>query len=453
MNRASERPDAAAVWDAVARVDAGDLEAAAQRIRLLHPADQADVLAALSTDERRRLLDHIDSSSLSLILEFLTPDELEQVAPDVQLDQLAEALDETPAHRAADVLQAIPEAHASAVLDQLPSAELVEPLLQHDDDSAGGIMAPEIITLGPHATAQQAIDHLRATAAAAPTVRDLIYIVDSAAQLLGSVHLHDLITARPHTHLRELMTEAGPSVATDTHQEEALQTLQRYGLHALPVVDQSGRLVGVTTADDLLQIAQEEATSDMFRLVGLVDDEALTAPIDTAVRRRLPWLLLNLATAFAAAAVVAAFEDTLARVAALAIFLPIIAGQGGNAGMQVTTLTVRAIALGKLDRRFHRTVLPREIAIGIVTGIALGLLVGAIGWVWQDNPWLGLAIGLAMLATMIISGLAGLLIPLLLRRTGADPALAAGIFVTTVTDVLGFLFFLGLANLLIDRIA
>lgn len=453
MNRASERPDAAAVWDAVARVDAGDLEAAAQRIRLLHPADQADVLAALSTDERRRLLDRIDSTSLSLILEFLTPDELEQVAPDVQLDQLAEALDETPAHRAADVLQAIPQADANAVLDQLPSAELVEPLLQHDDDSAGGIMAPEIITLGPHATAQQAIDHLRATAAAAPTVRDLIYIVDSAAQLLGSVHLHDLITAQPHTHLRELMTEAGPSVATDTHQEEALHTLQRYGLHALPVVDQSGRLVGVATADDLLQIAQEEATTDMFRLVGLVDDEALTAPIDTAVRRRLPWLLLNLATAFAAAAVVAAFEDTLARLAALAIFLPIIAGQGGNAGMQVTTLTVRAIALGKLDRRFHRTVLPREIAIGIVTGIALGLLVGAIGWVWQDNPWLGLAIGLAMLATMIISGLAGLLIPLLLRRTGADPALAAGIFVTTLTDVLGFLFFLGLANLLIDRIA
>ncbi len=451
MKRSAERPDAAAVWDVVARVDAGDLESAAALIRVLHAADQADVLAALSTDERRRLLDRIDSAALSSILEFLTPDELEHVAPDVELDRLAEALDDAPAHRAADVLQAISEDAANVVLDQLPHAELVGPLLQHDDQSAGGIMAPEILTLAPHASAQQAIDHLRATPA--PTVRDLIYVVDHAGQLLGSVHLHDLITALPSTHLRDLMSDAGPSVTTDTHQEEALQTLQRYGLHALPVVDQSGRLVGVTTADDLLNIAQQEATTDMFRLVGLVDDEALTAPIDTAVRRRLPWLMLNLATAFAAAAVVAAFEGTLARVAALAIFLPIIAGQGGNAGMQVTTLTVRAMALGEFDRHFHRTVLPREIAIGVVTGIALGLLVGAVGWVWQDNPWLGVAVGVSMLATMIVSGLAGLLVPVLLRRTGADPALAAGIFVTTVTDVLGFLFFLGLASLLIDRIA
>lgn len=451
MTRGLERPDAAAVWDVVARVDGGDLESAAALIRVLHPADQADALAALSKDERRALLDRIDSASLSVILEFLTPDELEHVAPDVELERLAEALDDAPAHRAADVLQAIPEDAASAVLDQLPQAELIEPLLLHDDQSAGGIMAPEIVTLAPHASAQQAIAHLRA--APTPTVRDLIYVVDHIGHLLGSVHLHDLITAPPATHLRDLMSAAGPSVTTDTHQEEALQTLQRYGLHALPVVDQSGQLVGVTTADDLLDIAQQEATSDMFRMVGLIDEQALTAPIDVAVRRRLPWLMFNLLTAFAAAAVVAAFEGTLARVAALAIFLPIIAGQGGNAGMQVTTLTVRAMALGEFDRHFHRTVLPREIAIGVVTGIALGLLVGAIGWVWQDNPWLGVAVGAAMLATMIVSGLAGLLIPVLLRRTGADPALAASIFVTTVTDVLGFLFFLGLASLLIDRIA
>lgn len=451
MTRELERPDAAAVWDVVARVDRGDLESAAALIRVLHPADQADALAALSTDERRRLLDRIDSAALSVILEFLTPEELEHVAPDVELERLAEALDDAPAHRAADVLQAIPEDAASVVLDQLPQAELIEPLLHHDDQSAGGIMAPEIVTLAPHASAQQAIAHLRA--APTPTVRDLVYVVDHIGQLLGSVHLHDLIIAPPAAPLRDLMSDAGPSVTTDTHQEEALQTLQRYGLHALPVVDQSGRLVGVTTADDLLNIAQQEATSDMFRMVGLVDEQALTAPIDVAVRRRLPWLLFNLLTAFAAAAVVAAFEGTLARVAALAIFLPIIAGQGGNAGMQVTTLTVRAMALGEFDRHFHRTVLPREIAIGVVTGIALGLLVGAIGWVWQDNPWLGVAVGAAMLATMIVSGLSGLLIPVLLRRTGADPALAAGIFVTTVTDVLGFLFFLGLASLLIDRIA
>ncbi len=441
-----------AVWDVVARVDAGELAAAAAQLHNLHPADQADALAALDRVERRRLLDRIDSHTLAELLPFLTPEELEHVAPDVALPQLTAALDETPAQLGADVLHAIPEGDAELILDRLPNAELVAPLLAHDDDSAGGIMAPELMILGPHLAADQALSLLRA-AAPASTVRDTVFIVDTEGVLIGSVGLHTVVFAPPMTALRDLMEPIGPTVTTDMDQEDALKILQRYGLHALPVLDSDGRLVGVTTSDDLLDIAQQEATEDMYRLVGLVDDEALTAPIVTALRRRLPWLLLNLATAFAAAAVVAAFEDTLTRVAALAIFLPIIAGQGGNAGMQVTTLAVRAMALGEFDRHFTRLVLPREVMIGITSGIAFGLMVGLIGWVWQDNPWLGVAIGTALLGTMVVAGLFGLLIPIVLRRLGADPALAASIFVTTATDMLGFLFFLGLAALLIDRIA
>ncbi len=441
-----------AVWDVVARVDAGELATAAALLHNLHPADQADALAALDHNERRRLLDRIDSHTLAELLPFLTHEELEHVAPDVALPQLTAALDETTAQLGADVLHAIPEGDAELVLDRLPNAGLVGPLLEHDDDSAGGIMAPELMVLGPHLAAERALTLLRA-AAPAPTVRDTVYIVDSEGVLLGSVGLHAVVFASPMTALRDLMEPIGPTVTTDMDQEDALKILQRYGLHALPVLDDEGHLVGVTTSDDLLDIAQQEATEDMYRLVGLVDDEALTAPILTALRRRLPWLLLNLVTAFAAAAVVAAFESTLARVAALAIFLPIIAGQGGNAGMQVTTLAVRAMALGEFDRHFTRLVLPREIMIGIASGIVFGLLVGAAGWLWQDNPWLGVAVGVALLGTMVVAGLFGLLIPILLRRLGADPALAASIFVTTATDVLGFLFFLGLAALLINRIA
>ena len=441
----------AAVWDVVARVDAGELATAAALLHNLHPADQADALAALDHRERRRLLDRIDSHTLAELLPFLTPEELEHVAPDVALPQLTAALGQAPAQLGADVLHAIPVGDVETVLDQLPKAGLVEPLLQHDDQSAGGIMAPELMVLGPHLAAEQALSLLRATATA-PTVQDTVYIVDSEGVLLGSIGLHALVFAPPMTALRDLMEPVGPTVTTDMDQEDALKILQRFGLHSLPVLDEEGRLVGVTTADDLLDIAQQEATEDMYRLVGLVDDEALTAPLATALRRRLPWLLLNLATAFAAAAVVAAFESTLARVAALAIFLPIIAGQGGNAGMQVTTLAVRAMALGEFDRHFTRIVLPREVVIGIASGIAFGLLVGVVGWVWQDNPWLGVAVGAAMLGTMIVAGLFGLLIPLLLRALGADPALAASIFVTTATDMLGFLFFLGLAALLIERI-
>ena len=442
----------AAVWDVVARVDSDELATAAALLHNLHPADQADALAALDHDERRRLLDRIDSHTLAELLPFLTPEELEHVAPDVALPQLTAALDESTAQLGADVLHALPAGDAELVLDQLPKAGLVEPLLEHDDETAGGIMAPELMVLGPHLAAERALTLLRATTPA-PSVRDAVYIVDSEGVLLGSIALHTLVFAPPMTALRDLMEPVGQTATTDMDQEDALNILHRYGLHALPVLDGGGRLVGVTTSDDLLDIAQQEATEDMYRLVGLVDDEALTAPITTALRRRLPWLLLNLATAFAAAAVVAAFEHTLARVAALAIFLPIIAGQGGNAGMQVTTLAVRAMALGEFDRHFTRTVLPRELLIGVVSGIAFGLLVGVVGWVWQDNAWLGVAVGAAMLGTMITAGLFGLLIPIMLRAVGADPALAASIFVTTATDILGFLFFLGLAALLINQIA
>ena len=442
---------ATAVWDVVARVDAGELATAAALLHNLHPADQADALAALDRTERRRLLDRIDSHTLAEVLPFLTPEELEHVAPDVALPALTAALDRSSAQLGADVLHALPDEAAEQVLDHLPKAPLVEPLLAHDDDSAGGIMAPELMVLGPHFSADSALGLLRSSAPS-PAVRDTVYIVDVDGVLLGSVSLHTIVFAAPLTALRDLMEPAGPTVTTDMDQEDALNVLQRYGLHSLPVLDGAGRLVGVTTADDLLEIAQQEATEDMYRLVGLVDDEALTAPVATALRRRLPWLLLNLATAFAAAAVVAAFEGTLAQVAALAIFLPIIAGQGGNAGMQVTTLTVRAMALGEFDRHFTRLVLPREILIGLASGLIFGLLVGGAAWLWQASLWFGLAVGLAMLGAMLIAGLSGLLIPTALRKLGADPALAASIFVTTATDMLGFLFFLGLAALLIDRL-
>ena len=258
-----------AVWDVIARVDAGELATAAVLLHNLHPADQADTLALLDTVERRRLLDRIDSHTLAELLPFLTPEELEHVAPDVALPQLTAALDQTPAQVGADVLHAIPERDAELILDYLPKAQLVEPLLEHDDDSAGGIMAPELMVLGPHLAAEQALTLLRA-AAPAPTVRDTVYIVDTEGVLLGSTGLHAIVFAPPMTALRDLMEPIGPTATTDMDQEEALIILQRYGLHSLPVLDERERLVGVTTADELLEIAQQEATEDMYRLVGLV---------------------------------------------------------------------------------------------------------------------------------------------------------------------------------------
>ena len=445
----------AVVWDVVARVDRGDHRGAASLMQALHAADQADVFAALDRGERRELLNEIDTDTLRGVLAFLTPEELDDIAPQVPPRRLAEALDESTASHAADVLQSIPEPAAETVLEQLANAEVVAPLLDLEDDTAGGIMSPEILTLRPETRCGDAIERIRGTRrepGPPAAARQQVYIVDADERLLGTVLLYELIAAPPDTPLRELMMDAGPTVTVDADQEEALRTLLHYGLHALPVVDEEGRVAGVATADDLLPVAQQEATEDMYRLVGLTDSGSLTATVRTAARRRLPWLVLNLATAFAAAAVVAAFDGTLERVVALAVFLPIIAGQGGNAGVQVTTLTVRAMALGEFDRHFTRTVLPRELAIGLLTGAVLGLLVGIAGWLWQDNWWLGLVAGASMMGAMVIAGVAGLMIPYALRKAGADPALAAAIIVTTATDVFGFLLFLGFAALLIDRI-
>ena len=450
-----EAEASALIWDAVARVDNGDHRGAALLMRMLHPADQADVFAALDHPERRRLMEQVDAETLRGVLQFFTPEELDAIAPEVPPTRLAEALGETGASRAADVLHAIPEPAQESVLGQLQHAELVAPLLELEDDTAGGIMSPEIITLRPQTRCGEAIERIREyrrEPGPPPAVRQQVYVVDADERLLGTVQLYELIAAPADTPLRELMVDPGPVIEIGADQEEALQVLLRYGLHTLPVVDEQGRVAGVMTSDDLLPIAQQEATEDMYRLVGLTDSGSLTASVRGAVRRRLPWLLINLATAFAAAGVVAAFDGTLERVVALAIFLPIIAGQGGNAGVQVTTLAVRAMALGEFDRHLRRTVLPREAAIGVITGLVLGLVVGVIAGLWQGNWWFGLVVGLAMLGAMIAAGLFGLMIPYALRRAGADPALAAAIIVTTFTDVLGFLIFLGIAALLIDRL-
>lgn len=440
------------LWEVAARLDAADLPAAVQYLRALHPADQADVLASLSDEDRQLLLQQLEPEEIADFLEFLTPQELADVTPQMEIGSLAAALDETPPETAADVLQDLEKDEAAAVLSAMEERSEVEPLLAHEDESAGGIMTPNVVTLRPHMTAEAAIAYLRALH---PQDIDAyyLYVVDEAGHLAGVISLRGLVTAPPDRRVGEFMDPNVITVTTDTDQEEVLQLLQHYNLRAVPVVDAAGRLVGVTTVDDLIDVAQQEATEDMFRMVGLPEGESFAGPVVPSVRRRLPWLTLNLATAFLAAATVSAFESTLERAAVLAVFLPIVAGQGGNAGTQTLTLVVRALALGEIDSRDWRRILPREIGVALINGAALGVLVALVAGVWRDNFYLSLVIGLAMLGNLFMAGLAGVLIPMTLRFARVDPALASGIFVTTVTDVMGFFFFLGLATLLISQIA
>ena len=439
-------------WEIIARLDAGDVEAATQYLLSLHPADQADILAELTAEERQRLLDNLEPERLAALLEHFTPQEVDEVTPQIRVGQLAAALDETPADTAVDVLHQLEEAEAEAVLQAMDDATEVEALLEHEDESAGGIMTPHVITFRPSVTAENAIDYLRAIQPRADEPYYL-YVVDAGDHLLGIVSLRDLVIARPDRTMRELMKQDIITTRTDTDQEEVLQTMQHYNLRALPVVDADRRLMGVATADDLIDVAQQEATEDMFRMVGMDEAEGVSGPVVRSVQRRLPWLLVSVLTVFAAAATVAVFEDTLERVAVIAVFLPIVVGISANAGGQTLTLVVRAMALGEYRRAEWRKIVAREIAIGTLNGVAIGLVVALVAWGWKGNGYLGLAIGLAMVGNMIVAGLAGVLVPSTLRLARADPALASSIFVTSVTDVMGYFLFLGLAALLIEKIA
>jgi magnesium transporter len=267
-------------------------------------------------------------------------------------------------------------------------------------------------------------------------------------RLIGLVNLRALILADPEDTIEAIMSREVISVRVDADQEEAAQLLARYDLLALPVVDIDNRLVGIITVDDLVDVIEEEATEDIYRLAQVGDDADIDSPFWQILRNRLPWLVINLGTAFLAAYVVSLFDATIAKVTILAALMPIVTGQGGNAGTQTMTVVVRSLALREVEPSDTPSTLWREVRVGLVNGLVVGSLVGLFVALLTQNWWLGLVIGLAMLGNMLVAATFGTLVPMLLRVVGVDPALASSIFVTTTTDVFGFALFLGLATIL-----
>jgi magnesium transporter len=275
-------------------------------------------------------------------------------------------------------------------------------------------------------------------------------VTDAEGRLRGVLRVRDLLFSPSNLKIRDIMEPGVRAVSVHADQEEIARLYRAYGFSAIPVVDDFQRLRGVVTADDVLEVVEEEATEDMQRMVGLSGEEAAETPWMRSVRNRLPWLCFNLATAFLAGWVVSLFETTIAKYAVLAIFLPIIAGQGGNAGTQTLTIIVRSIALGDLPEKRHRSILVKEILVGLLNGLAIGLVVGGVSWLWRGELVLGVITFAAMVLNMVAAGIAGVLIPLGLRALRIDPALASAILLTTVTDVVGFFLFLGLAALVLS---
>jgi magnesium transporter len=428
-----------------------DWNQAVALVEALRPPDQAELFSDLPPTEQDQLLPRLDREDSADILEELEEGEAAEIAARLETDELAQILDEMEPDEAADLLGDIAPERVDEVLAVMEEPEEVRPLLGHADESAGGLMTSANITLHKEMTAEQAIAHLRIVAPETETVYYL-FVVDRDIHLVGVVSLRQLVVAPPHTRVEEIMALDVIHVRADADQEEAARLMSRYDLLALPVVDDEGHLLGLITHDDLVEVLEDEATEDIFRLGGVLEEHPVDVPVPDALRTRLPWLVLNLGTALASAAVLSLFESTIARVAVIAAFFPIVAGVSGSAGTQTLTVTVRGLALGELEPRDGLQALGREILIGLANGVAVGCLVALIALAWKGTPMLGVIVGLATLLNMIGAGIAGALVPLIMQVLRIDPALGSPILVTTITDTSGYFIYLGLATLVLTRL-
>jgi magnesium transporter len=433
-------------------VHAGELERAIALVHELHPAELAAALSSIDTDVRDLIVERCRAAELAAALRYLESHYRDDLLIGLPIARISAVLGAVSDDVATDIVQAMPDELRPQVIDAVPgpTREAIGGLLEHATDTAGGRMTGQLVIVGPRQTVGEVIAFLRSSPPDA-ALAFYIYVVDEADQLAGVLNLRGLLTASPDVVVSEIMLKEIVSVTPETDQEEAAHVLKLYNLLAIPVVDDDGLLLGSLTADDLIDVLEDEATEDMFRMAGVAAEEDLRG-VMRSVRFRLPWLSVNLVTVLAAAFVVSLFEDTLERVVVLAVFLPVVAGMGGGAGIQTLTVVVRSLALGRLTLRNTGRVMLHELGAGLVTGIVTGVAVALIAWRWQDNPWLGGIVGAALVANVIVGVLAGVLLPMGLHRLKQDPALSGGIWLTTATDILGLAGFLGLATVLITRI-
>jgi len=427
----------------------GEIAAFVRRAREFEPADLADVLAAL--DERDRLTvvqalppDLSGHALVEMAEASLAEDTLTALAP----ERAAEIVEELEDDDAADILGDLPLADQERILFTLEHRADVKRLLGYDQKSAGGRMTTHMVTVRDTATAGEALEEIRRQA---ETVTDFyqVFVLDRDDRLVGVLPFKDLVVSRPERKAREFMAPAEATVHPEAHQEEVARLLGRYNLPSLAVVDHDGRLLGRVTFDDVIDVVEDESTEDLLRFGGVSAREALAAGWREAVRSRLPWLYLNLLTAFLAGGVVYLFQGTVQRTVALAVWMPIIAGMGGNAGTQALAVTVRRLALGLIPTHLFVRIVGKEVLVGVVNGLAIGAVVWLVASLMGGQGRLGLVVFLAMAGNLLVAGFAGGFIPVVLERYHIDPAIASSIFVTTFTDVCGFLLLLGLAGWLL----
>jgi magnesium transporter len=414
----------------------------------LHEADMGALLQALDPEHRPRLIELMGPDFDFAALTEVDYTVREDILDELPTETVAEGVRELDSDDAAELLKYLPEEDQVEILEQIPAPEReeIERSLDYPTDSAGSRMQTELIAVAPTWTVGQTIDYMRDTADLPDRFFE-IYVVDAAHRFLGAVPLDRLLRAKRPVVISELMEEDRHRVRATDDQEEVARVFERYNLVAVPVVDSQDRLVGVITYDDLVDVISEEAEEDIKALGGVSGEEELSDPVTTIARGRFLWLLANLCTAFASAWVISRFQGSIEKMVALAVLMPIVASMGGNAGTQTMTVAVRALATRQLSTANAGRVIRRELLVGMINGVCFAIILGIVAIAWFDVRDLGLVIGLAMVCVLTAAAFGGIIIPLILSRLGVDPAVSSGPFVTTITDVVGFLSFLGIATL------
>ncbi|MFD0917654.1 magnesium transporter [Pseudahrensia aquimaris] len=428
-----------------AAIEAGDAEPIIELTRDLHESETADLLEALRDDERQAFVRlsgaDFDFTVLTEVDEAIRVD----IVDGMEAEQVAEGVRDLDSDDAVFILEDLGNEAREEILAQIPFQERIRlrRSLDYPEETAGRRMQTEFIAVPPFWTVGQAIDYIRETDDL-PDRFSEIFTIEPTFKLAGMLPLDKLIKAKRDIRVEDIHDTNAHPIPALMDQEEAAQIFEQYDLLSAPVLDENDRLVGVLTIDDVVDVIQAEADEDIRLLAG-VGDEELSDSVRDIARSRVGWLLVNLATAIFASLIIGLFDATIEQMVALAVLMPIVASMGGNAGTQTMTVAVRALATKDLDINNARRIIRKEMLVGLFNGLVFAVIIGLVAAVWFGLPSLGLVIGIAMIINMLFAAGAGILIPMALDKWGADPAIASGVFVTTVTDVIGFFAFLGLA--------
>lgn len=429
-----------------AAIEVEDRKAFLDILEPLHAADIADLLEQASGQQRSDLLDYWGEDISGEVLSEMEEGTREAVLEELPDEIVSEAVKDLDTDDVVDLIEDMEKEQRSLVLDALEDADrlAVRRALEYPEYTAGRLMQRELVMAPPHWSVGNILDDLRRDPDLPRQFYDLI-VVDPRMRPLGSVPLHRIMASDRKVKLSDLMDEELRSFAAETPEEEIAYAFNQYHLISAPVIDDEGRLVGLITIDDAMEVLDEAADEDIKRLGG-VGDESLTDSVIITTRQRFPWLAVNLFTSVLASIVISFFSTTIEAIVALAVLMPIVASMGGNAGTQSLTVAVRALATKDLTATNAWRVIRREIMVGFLNGCVFAIIIGGVGVVWYGDPMLGVVLGLAMVGNLLVAGMAGIGIPIILEKMKIDPALASGAFVTTVTDIIGFFAFLGLAG-------